>query len=69
MLFRWNEICRQENISPDPEEATEFWSYIWKVPSTYNQDAKWLQRVIQELADVEKLGNIKIMDEICLRYV
>ena len=69
MLFRWNEICREENLSPDPEEATKFWSYIWKAPSTHNQDAKWLQRVIQELADVEKLGNIKIMDEICLRYV
>ena len=44
---------KEENISPDPSEATKFWSDIWSVPSTHNHDARWLQKVKQELADVK----------------
>ena len=49
-----NGTGKEENESPDPGEATKFWSDIWNVPSTHNQDARWLQRVKQELTDVEK---------------
>ena len=58
-----NGIDKEENISPDPNEDTKFWSDVWSVPSTHNHDAMWLQRVKQELADVEKQEDIKIMVE------
>ena len=54
---------KEENISPDPDEAIKLWSDIWSVPSTHNHDARWLQRGKQELADVEKRNNIMIMVE------
>ena len=45
---------KEENISPDPDEATKFCSDIWSVPSTHNHDARWFEKVKQELPDVEK---------------
>ena len=63
---------KEENISPGPEEATKFWSDIWSVPATHNYDARWLQRVKQELAVVEKQEDIKVTVENirkCFRYV
>ena len=70
MLFSWKGTCKKENISPDPDETTKFWSYIWSVPSsTYKQDASCLQKVRQELDDVEKLGDINITEEIGSTYV
>ena len=55
-----NGTDKEENISPDLYEAAKFWSDIWSVPSIDNQDARLLQRMRQELADVEKQGDIKI---------
>ena len=60
---------KEENISPDPDETTKFWSDIWSVPSTHNHDARWLQRVKQELADVEKQKDIMITVESIWKYV
>lgn len=54
-----NGTGNKENISPEPDQAI-FWSDIWSVPSTHNQDARWLQRMRQGLADVEKQEDIKI---------
>ena len=60
---------KEENISPDPDEATKFWSDIWSVPSTHNHDARWLQRVKQELVDVEKQKDIMTTVESIWKYV
>ena len=45
---------------------------MWSVPATHNYDARWLQRVKQGLAVVEKQEDIKITVESiqkCFRYV
>ena len=54
---------KEDNISPDADEATKFWRNIWSVPSSHNHDARWLQKIKQELADVEKQEDIKITVE------
>ena len=54
---------KEENISTDPDKATKRSSDIWSVPSTYNHDARRLQRVKQELPHVEKQEAIKITVE------
>ena len=54
---------KEENILPDPDKATKRSSDIWSVPSTYNHDARRLQRVKQELPHVEKQEAIKITVE------
>ena len=54
---------KEENISADPDKATKRSSDIWSVPSTYNHDARRLQRVKQELPHVEKQEAIKITVE------
>ena len=33
-----NRIDKEENISPDPDEASKFWCDIWSVPYTHNHN-------------------------------
>ena len=56
-----NGTGNEENISQNPGKAAEFSSDIWSILSTHNQNAMCLQRVRQELADVEKEVDIKVM--------
>ena len=51
----------KKNISQT--QAITFWNDIWSLPSTQNQNARWLQRVSQVFADIEKQWDIKIMVE------
>ena len=53
-----NGTGKEENISPDPDEATRFSSDIWSTPITNNQDARRLQKLRQEL-DVGKQGILR----------
>ena len=53
-----NGTGKEENISPDPDEATRFLSDIWSTPITNNQDARRLQKLRQEL-NVGKQGILR----------
>ena len=53
-----NGTGKEENISPDPDEATRFSSDIWSTPITNNQDARRLQKLRQKL-DVGKQGILR----------
>ena len=53
------ETGKEENISPDPDEATKVWSDICSVPSFHKQGHRQLQRAKQELADVKKPGVLR----------
>ena len=55
--------AKEGNTSSDQDEDAKFWRNIWSVPSTHNHDARWLQRVKKELADVEKQDYIRITVE------
>ena len=53
-----NGTGKEENISPDPDEATRFSSDIWRTPITNNQDVRQLQKLRQEL-NVGKQGILR----------
>ena len=42
------------NLAPDAQEATAFWSGIWSEPGRHDVEAEWLGRVRQKLSRVPK---------------
>ena len=36
-------------MTPDSEEAKEFWESIWSIESTHHKDAEWLKKLKEEV--------------------
>ena len=41
-------------VSPNPTEATQFWSDIWSQPGSHNADAEWLSNIQGSLQDIRQ---------------
>ena len=50
----------EENVPPNPEEATNFWSNLWGTSVTHNTDAEWLSHVKEELTAIPAQEPISI---------
>ena len=37
------------DMTPDSEEAKQFWESIWSIESTHNKDAEWLKKLKEEV--------------------
>ena len=46
--------------APDASEATKFWSGIWSVDETHNEQASWLGEVRERMSGVEKQREVTI---------
>ena len=46
--------------SPEAEESLEFWSGIWSNPTNHNVDTEWLEKLENDLKDIEKQCDILI---------
>ena len=61
-LFRCNQkIMWKRKISPNAEEAKEFWSNLWDNPVPCKEDAEWLKEVDLELENVNIQKNVEII--------
>lgn len=57
-LFRFNQ-SHEENIILGKERNREFWSEIWDKDLRYNEEAGWIQKVVEEMQN-SKHKNIEI---------
>ena len=48
---------------PNAQEVTEFWSNLWGVPVTHNDEARWVSDVERELIGVRKQETITVTKE------
>ena len=58
-FFQSLESNQVENIAPNPEDATKFWSNIWSNPVTH-KESEWLGEIKKDLSNVEKQEGITI---------
>ena len=49
-----------DNLTPDAQEATAFWSGIWSEPGRHDVEAEWLGRVRQKLSRVPRQGAVVV---------
>ena len=54
---------KREQVAPDAEASTEFWSNLWDNPIQHNESAEWLKQVKQEIKRVKKDSDISITKE------
>ena len=45
---------RSNDIRPGSQESVRFWSGIWDQPVTYNDKAKWLEKVGKQVRGTAK---------------
>ena len=60
-FYRSLEKTNAQNLSPNPEEATKFWSNLWRNPIEHCEST-WLGEVKEDLDSLEKQENISIME-------
>ena len=58
-FYRSLEESNVENVCPNPEEATEFWSNLWSNPVEHHEGL-WLGEVKEGLKNLEKQNDISI---------
>ena len=58
-FYRSLEDNNAENVTPNPEEATEFWSNLWSNPVEH-REGLWLEDVKEDLRTVERQNDISI---------
>ena len=46
-------------VTPDPEEAKQYWDGIWGEESTYEKEAEWIKRLREEIEPLQQ-------DNICI---
>ena len=51
-------MTKKKNLSPETKAATNCWSTIWGVPSTHNNDARWLQSVKNNYRTLKNKGTL-----------
>ena len=51
------------NEAPDAQEASEFWSNIWSIPGSFNENASWLPKLKESLSEIGKQEDIRISAE------
>ena len=52
-----------QNITPNPNEATEFWSNIWSDKATHNIKAEWINEIERDLSIVNRQEDLIISKE------
>ena len=67
-FFRSLEKEQVENIPPNADEATKFWSNIWSNPVSHT-DSNWLDEIKDDLKGVEKQNDITISDSDLLKQI
>ena len=55
-------------VTPDPEEARQYWNGIWGEETTYEKDAEWLQKVREEVEPLQQ-DNISITVETVIQFL
>ena len=61
-FYRSLEDSNAENVSPNPEEATKFWSDLWSNPVEH-REGLWLGELKEDLKTVVQQNNISINQE------
>ena len=51
------------NLTPNPQESTEFWSNIWSNRAIHEIDAEWIKNVEDDLNMINRQGDIGISKE------
>ena len=55
-------------VTPDPEEAKQYWDGIWGEETTYEKEAEWLQRLTEEIEPLQQ-DNIGISVETVTQFL
>ena len=55
-----NGQLEENSESPDPTEATQFWSDIWSKPCSHNKEAEWLENIKDKVKNIQPMQDRQI---------